>query len=159
MEKVEIDIKAINPNKSKKYSPNLYRWLTKRDKEHRTWTSRVFADADGYLWIGMIDNNFLCGCRLMQVLCSGRQIDSMAYSLNQIGPLTEVVDFWPRYLADGRCAIDQKHREVFRNDGSRWQVDGDVRKCQWCGKVEQKKETYTVTHEYERWVDTEEAGR
>lgn len=147
-----MEIKNIAPAKGEKYSPNLYKWLTQRDKKHRAETSKVFRAPNGGLWIGMIDENiFLIGCRLMAVLCAGTKAESMAYPLKQIGPLEEVEDFWERYLAVGRCAIDQKHEMSFVGDETRWLVDGDKRECLWCGSAKQRRETYHVPQQ--RWVE------
>lgn len=153
METVELDVKAIHPGKGAKYSPNLYKWLTARDRKHRAWTSRVFRDRDDVLWIGALDDGaYLIGCRLMQVLCNGTKAESMAYMLKQLGPLQEVADFWERYVSDGRCAIDAKHQMHFVGDDTRWSVTGDKRECLWCGKANQRRERYTQTTERERWV-------
>lgn len=139
---VTIDVAAIHPKRGAKYSPNLYRWLTQRTRKHRTWTSSVFRDATGDLWIGTLDEStFLIGCRLMRVLCNGGRVESMAYPLKQIGPLEELPDFWERYTADGRCAIDPGHKMHFIGGDSRWRVTGDARECLWCGKAPHSRET------------------
>src|SRR5690606_18060887 len=136
-----------------KYSPNLYKWLSRRELNRRVWTSSVFRDRDGKLWIGMLDDGlYLLGCRLMYVLCNGVKAESMAYPLKQIGPLDEVTDFWPRYAADGRCAIDPDHQVHFVGSDTRWRVTGDERECLWCGKARQRREIYTRTTQHERWV-------
>jgi hypothetical protein len=151
MERI-MGTKDIAPAKGGKYSPNLYKWLTQRDKKHRAETSKVFSAPDGGLWIGMLDDDiFLIGCRLMTVLCSGTKAKSMAYPLKQIGPLEEVPDFWARYLEVGRCAIDQEHTMFFVGDETRWLVDGEKRECMWCGKAKQRRETYQVPRT--RWIE------
>jgi hypothetical protein len=94
----------VDPRNGAKYSPNLHRWLTMRNKKHHAWTSRVYRDEAGTLWIGMLDLGDLIGARLMNVLCYGRKAESCCW-VNLRG-LVEVADFWPRYVADGRCAID-----------------------------------------------------
>lgn len=149
-----LAVADIHPRRGAKYSPNLHKWLTQRDRKHRAWTSSVFRDRDGALWIGMLDDDglFLIGCRLIQVLCNGGKAESMAYSLKQLGPLEEVSDFWARYGADGRCAIDSDHKMHFVGDDTRWRVSGDERECMWCGNVRQRRERYTRTTEHERWV-------
>lgn len=153
MATIELDVKAIHPSNGAKYSPNLHKWLTQRERKHRAWTSSVFRDRDGVLWIGMLDEGaFLIGCRLMQVLCNGAKAESMAYPLKQLGTLEEVPDFWTRYAADGRCAIDTGHQMYFVGDDTRWHVVGDERKCLWCEKAHQRRERYTRTTEHERWV-------
>lgn len=148
-----LNTQAIHPRRGAKFSPNLYRWLTNRDKKHRTWTSRVFRDRDGVMWIGMLDEGlYLLGCRLMQVLCEGSKAKSMAWSLANLGPLEEIQDFWERYTADGRCAIDTEHQMHFVGDDTRWHATEGTRECRWCGKARQQRERYTRTTERERWV-------
>lgn len=143
--------KDIAPARGAKYSPNLYKWLTKRDKKHRIETSTVFRAPDGSLWIGMIDENiFLIGSRLMAVLCHGAKAETMAYPLNKIGPLEEMTDFWDRYMAVGRCAIDPKHERYFVGQETRWLVEGETRRCLWCGNARQRQETYHIPRK--RWV-------
>lgn len=130
------DVAAIHPSKGAKYSPNLHSWLTKRGKNHRTWTSRVFSDKDGTLWIGMLDLGDLVGARLMQVLCNGAKTETACWV--NLGPLREVPDFWERYTAAGRCAIDTAHSMYFVGDDTRWRTAGDHRECLWCGSHSQK---------------------
>jgi len=137
-----LDIAAIHPSKGAKYSPNLYSWLTKRGKNHRAWTSLVFADNDGTLWIGMLDLGDLVGARLMQVLCNGDKAET-SYWVN-LAPLREIPDFWERYIAVGRCAIDPEHKMYFVGDDARWRTNGEHRECLWCGRHSQK---------LRRWVD------
>ena len=148
-----LDLSAIHPRNGEKYSPNLHKWLSRRERNQRVWTSSVFRDRDGALWVGMMDDGlYLLGCRLMCVLCNGLKAESMAYPLKQIGPLDEVTDFWPRYAADGRCAIDPDHQVHFVGSDTRWRVTGDERECLWCGKARQRREIYTRTTQHERWV-------
>lgn len=135
-EAIMLDVKKIHPSRGAKYSPNLYKWLTKRGKKYRRWTSGLYLDPKGSLWIGFMDEGlFLLGCRLIEVLCNGSKAQSMAYPLSQIGPLEELTDFWERHQADGRCAIDSQHTMTFRNDKMRWHMAGGERECLWCGKV------------------------
>ena len=42
MQENGLDLCAIDPRHSEKYSPNLYQWLTKRDDKMRAWASRVY---------------------------------------------------------------------------------------------------------------------
>lgn len=154
METTLPDVSAIKPILGAKYSPNLYKWLTKRDKKHRAWTSSVFRDSKGVLWIGRIDEGvYLIGCRLMRVLCLGGRAESMAYPLSKMGQLEEVADFWESYVADGRCAIDPEHHVGFVAGETRWRTEGDRRECLWCGKVRQNREIYTETVECSRWIN------
>lgn len=126
-----LDVAAIHPRNGAKYSPNLHAWLTLRSKKHRAETSRVFADKDGTLWIGFLDDGYLIGSRLMSVLCEGKKAESFAFGY--LGKLDEVPDFWARYTAVGRCAIDPAHKMYFVGDDTRWRTAGDKRECLWCG--------------------------
>ena len=144
-----LDVAAIHPRNGAKYSPNLHAWLTKRDKKHRTWTSRVFSDADGTLWIGMLDLGDLVGARLMQVLCNGAKTETAC--LVNLGPLRELEGFWERYAAIGRCAIDPEHKAYFVGDDTRWRMDGDQRECLWCGNHAQKLKRWVEPVERSGW--------
>jgi hypothetical protein len=144
-----LDVRAVDPRNGAKYSPNLHRWLTMRSKKHHAWTSRVYRNESGMLWIGMMDLGDLIGARLMNVLCYGTKAESFCY-VGMRG-LVEVADFWPRYVADGRCAIDTAHREYFIGDDTRWTQDGDTRACLWCGKTRQVLERWTESVERQEW--------
>lgn len=145
-----LDVRKINPNNGDKYSPNLYRWLIKRDKKHRAWSSRVYRSSDDVLWIGgFFDGDFI-GARLNEVLCNGAKQDSACWvTLNN---LVEVDDFWQRYTIDGRCAIDTDHDILFVGDGSRWKTEGDNRSCTWCGKASQVMKRWTEAVERSKWI-------
>lgn len=144
-----LDVAAIHPQRGAKYSPNLHRWLTMRSKKHRAWSSRVYRDADGTLWIGMLDGGDLIGVRLMNVLCYGTKAEHACWT--RLQGLDEVADFWPRYARDGRCAIDADHRQHFVGDDTRWSVSGETRACLWCGNAQQVLRRWTETVERERW--------
>ena len=144
-----LDVKAIHPSNGAKYSPNLHKWLTSRLSKHRAWTSRVYRAADGSLWIGMLDLGDLVGARLNSVLCNGSKENSACW-VNLRG-LVEVADFWPRYVENGRCAIDTEHERYFIGDDTRWTVDGDTRACLWCGNAKQVMERWTETVERNEW--------
>ena len=144
-----LDVGAVDPRNGAKYSPNLHRWLTMRNKKHHAWTSRVYRDHGGMLWIGMLDLGDLIGARLMNVLCYGTKAESFCY-VGMRG-LVEVTDFWPRYVADGRCAIDTEHRKSFVGDDTRWTQDGDTRACLWCGKARQVLTRWTGSVDRQEW--------
>ena len=144
-----LDVSAIHPRNGAKYSPNLHKWLTNRMSNHRAWTSRVYRDENGTLWIGMLDLGDMIGAKLYGVLCNGSQEKSFCF-VNLRG-LVEVSDFWPRYVAEGRCAIDTAHDHHFVGDDTRWTQDGDTRACLWCGKVQQVMARWTETVERQEW--------
>jgi hypothetical protein len=146
-----LDVSAVNPSKGAKYSPNLYKWLTMRSRKHHAWTSRVYRDGDGVLFIGMMDDGDLIGALLMNVLCYGTKAESWCFT--KTADIVEVADFWPRYTAQGRCAIDAAHKMHFIGDDTRWTQDGDTRACLWCGKAQQVLTRWTEAVERKEWRD------
>ncbi|TAL65849.1 MAG: hypothetical protein EPN79_11920 [Burkholderiaceae bacterium] len=150
-EKNGLDVKLIAPKFGAKFSPNLYRWLKKKGREHRAWTSRLFRDTNGELWIGTYspEQRELIGARLIAVLCNGTEEDSAAW---QRVDAVEVEGFWERYVAKGRCAIDDGHTMNFKGDDARWSVKGDTRSCLWCGKANQVMKRWTETVQRAQWV-------
>jgi hypothetical protein len=151
LQRTGLDVAAIHPGNGSKYSPNLYKWLTMRSKKHHAWTSLVYRDADGMLYIGMMDDGDLIGARLMNVLCYGAKAESWCYTKTL--DMVEVADFWPRYMRDGRCAIDTEHKRYFVGDDTRWTQDGDTRACLWCGKAQQVMVRWTESVERHEWRD------
>ena len=144
-----LDVQAVHPKNGAKYSPNLHRWLTSTKRTHRAWTSRVYRDVEGTLWIGRIDDGDLIGARLYGVLCNGAKEESSCWV--SLRGLVEVADFWPRYLAEGRCAIDPEHARYFVGDDTRWTQEGDTRACLWCGKARQVLARWTEAVERQEW--------
>lgn len=151
LQRTGLDVAAIHPGKGAKYSPNLHKWLTMRSKRHHAWTSLVYRDVDGMLYIGMMDDGDLIGARLMNVLCYGTKAESWCYTKTL--DMVEVADFWPRYMRDGRCAIDTEHKRHFVGDDTRWTQDGDTRACLWCGKAQQVMVRWTESVERHEWRD------
>lgn len=141
----------IAPEKHPKYSPNLYKWLTKRGRKYRAKTSRVYADEEGALFIGMIDQGLLIGQRLNIVLSYGSRAESVCFVGRMV--LTQVDGFWQEYMADGRCAIDREHKASFIGGDTRWLADGDSRSCQWCGKHHQVLRRWTEQVQRSAWVN------
>ncbi len=144
-----LDVAAVHPRNGSRYSPNLFSWLTMRSRKHHAWTSRVYRDKDGTLWIGMLDQGDLFGARLMNVLCNGSKAEGGCW-INLRG-LVEVADFWPRYMRDGRCAIDTEHAQYFIGDDTRWAVNGDTRTCLWCGEARQVFARWTDVVAHQEW--------
>ncbi|WP_204247702.1 hypothetical protein [Acidovorax carolinensis] len=146
-----LHIERIAPKLGAKFSPNLYRWLKSKDHGHRAWTSRLFLDSAGNLWIGMYDPPLreLIGSRLLGVLCNGVQEQAGAW---QCIDAVEIEGFWDRYMADGRCAIDVLHTMKFKGDDSRWRVQDDRRSCLWCGRAQQVMKRWTETVQRAEWT-------
>lgn len=145
-----LDVAAIHPRHGSKYSPNLYKWLTMRSRKHHAWTSRVFRDKEGVLWIGFLDDGYFIGTQLMEVLCSGTKAESAAWC--NLGRMTEIEEFWERYTEVGRCAIDPAHTMFFIGDETRWLATGDHRECQWCGAHTQALRRWMEPVERSAWV-------
>lgn len=145
-----LDLSAIDPRNGAKYSPNLYGFLSSRKNRIIAKCARVYADTEGVLWVGYQDDDYLIGARLMHVLCEGSRARVFAYA--HIGALSELEDFWMRYVADGRCAIDPDHKTYFIGDETRWSGGGTERCCIWCGKARQRLERWVERVERERWV-------
>lgn len=156
-----LDVAAIHPSNGAKYSQNLHAWLTLRGKKHRAETSRVFSTKDGTLYIGFLDDGYLIGSRLLAVLCNGK--NAAPWAFGHLKELTEVPDFWARYTAVGRCAIDPEHKMHFVGDDTRWRTDGDQRECLWCGAHAQKLRWWVEPVERSAWepvtANTEVTGR
>jgi len=144
------DLAAIHPRNGAKYSPNLHRFLSMRRSEMYRRHGKVYKDPDGVLWLGVFDEPYLLGARLMTVLCNGAKAKVFAH--HAPAGLVEVPDFWQTYMEVGRCAIDPAHEMFFAGDESRWSVDGDTRMCLWCGSCRQHREQYVVKLSRERWV-------
>lgn len=143
-----LNLADIHPRKGAKFSPNLHKFLSSRYNANMRKYAHVYRDADGTLWIGFPDDYFLIGRRLASVLCSA---EGQIFAHSNLGPLTEVTDFWANYVRVGRCAIDSEHQHSFINDETRWEVHGDSRSCLWCGKVHQKLERIPKTVIHEVW--------
>jgi hypothetical protein len=154
MEPNHLDTGRIHPRYGARYSPNLHRFMSARSRRVTSGYAHVYRDREGTLWLGYLDDGFMNGTRLMSVLCEGGRAQTMAYG--GLGPLTLVHDFWTRYLAIGRCAIDPDHRIGFIGDQTRWQTDGDVRSCLWCGQATQKLDRWVERVQRERWCNIEE---
>lgn len=147
-----LDLSAIHPKKGAKYSPNLYQHLTTKRSKAFSRYAHVYKDKDNTLWLGYLDEGLLIGARLAQVLRYGAKAERFAYT--NLGPLNEVPDFWQKYVAHGRCAIDTAHTMYFIGDDARWSVTGNARTCLWCGQVHQTLHEVTETRQVTRqeWV-------
>jgi len=144
-----------HPAKGSKYSPNLHKWLsawTRRYSKTAEAIPRVFQDADGGFWIGMLheSDNSLIGCRIMGVLCNGAREATANYIRER--NLVELPTFWQDYVRDGRCAIDTDHKNHFIGDTDRWVTTFDVRACRWCGHHVQVKLVWAETVSKSEWV-------
>ena len=146
----------INPNDIKPkvtgkadFSWQLYRWIKKYPESYH-----VYSDNDPSfpcLYIGMIANedpDYCYGRAIRQLCVCGEKIKAYAYggSAYNVCEWSEVTEqFWSEYMKKGICAI---HGDLVH----KWNVSGNTRTCQYCGKVEYKK---TVMIPKEVWEDAE----
>ena len=154
---LEFNVEDFNPKNHPKYSPNLYKWI----KSQKLRYPRIYKDKEGRFWIGLIDKEFpgdLLGCRLAGVLCNGKK-ERMGWLLGFANQITECTNFWSEYRQDGRCAIDRDHAMAFVGDETRWQQDGDFRRCQWCGQATQRLHRWTETVAREEWRNAREEAQ
>lgn len=161
----ELDLSLIRPSRGDKFSPNLYAWLNAPRRRHRSPRTRVYRDTEGTLWIGMFFRGDLVGSKLYGVLCNGSAEPTACWSTLR-GPV-EITDFWERYAAIGRCAIDTKHTQNFIGDDKRWSATQDgqghhgeqrQRTCLWCGRFSQTLVRWTETVERQEWLQTPPAA-
>jgi hypothetical protein len=138
----------LRPNQAS-FSPNLYYWMAKhahffRAPEGGTLTqvwrlTRQFGDdARGTLYLGYQDSpnpNWFIGQRLIRVLCNGAKAGAYCFALPSAA-VEPVPEFWTRYLAVGRCAIDEAHNMSFIGDDHRYSSVGMKRNCNWCGQAQ-----------------------
>ncbi len=146
-----LSLDDIHPRLGSKFSPNLHEYL-KNESSFMQRCARVFKQDDGTLWLGFMDDTgSLIGQRMSHVLCYGKKAQTFSYM--RLEGLVEVADFWARYRQQGRCAIDEQHKQYFVGDESRWNVsaDGLTRECLWCGKVRQRLVRQEITTTVERW--------
>lgn len=144
-----LDLTSISPARGAKFSPNLYRFLLRARSQAIRQYGRVYRDESGTLWLGYFFDGDLIGARLMNVLCEGAK--TTTFSFSKLGPLIEVEDFWSRYQAIGRCAIDPEHAITFIDDKTRWEEDGEQRECLWCSNARQHRVIRTRQVSYDSW--------
>lgn len=145
----------IAPWVSNKYSHNLHAWINRHlSKSHE---HIVVSNANGFglRLIGKKDDEgWFYGTTLNSVLCNGASPNTWAFAPSDYLVRRGIdQEFWHRYIATGRCAIDTYHDRSFIGDEDRYRLHngGLVRVCQWCGNVQVKLSwNETVTHS--EWV-------
>lgn len=146
-------LQATNPALGAQFSPNLHAWLQKWGRKHnRTGViPNVYRSNDGDLWIGQLfeGDGSIIGCRLISVLCNGKREETANHI--SVRGLVLQADFWDRYMAVGRCAIDEDHSVGFVDDSTRWTQQGDSRRCLWCGHHTQKLHRWTQSVDRSEW--------
>lgn len=93
-----------------------------------------------YIGLGNMDDGWLHGSRLSEIICNGTAATSFAYPPRMN---FQIIDhWWGLYLAKGKCAIDPEHSLYY--DRERWEEQGNSRLCLWCGEFRQEKQTHLV---------------
>lgn len=146
---IEVNLEAIHPSRGEKFSPNLHQYL-KRLRPNILPFQQVYHAADGTLYLGWMDDHYLNGCKLISALCNGGKTETWAFPIAH--ELTLIPDFWDRYTAIGRCAIDEDHKMYFIGDNNRWKEVGEERCCTWCNDAKQRKVVETEVVKKECWV-------
>ena len=97
--------KLVNFRKDGKFSPNLYKFLTYKNK-HLT---NIFQDPKTrYYYIGLRDENgIFIGSMLMKVFCVGNAAETFSMATSLTKTWNEVTDwFWRKYLEVGKRIYD-----------------------------------------------------
>lgn len=145
-------------SKGDRYSENLYKWLRKHKALPLFVAYSPISHIDGgdlgpfnpgktcaanlYVGYGQIDDGFLFGSRLSEILCEGAKTSTWAH-----GPARkfQVLPNWlEEYAKAGKCFIDPEHR--LYADRERWQEseNGQRRTCAWCGQHKQYLQTKVI---------------
>lgn len=126
---------------------------------HAKLFSAKEVGGDSRLFIGTIDDGYLNGAKLNEVLARGSSAKTWAFPLSSFdGDVVELAHFWEDYLKHGRCAIDVEHSTYFVSSDDRYEHshDGDERICNWCGLVQSRKIRQTIkVVEHETWHSKE----
>lgn len=173
-----LNLAAIKPDASGKYSPLLYKWLTHKSRkpwhfqnvfqchdriegggvytEH--WRSREliighgeFREDGTILGIGgRTVGDIICGVR-------GSLTEGFYYG-PAFGLRDITAEFWATYQRIGRCAWDHSHTLHMIGDESRWHyiAGGRQRECQWCGRVFEAITTMVPVIEFKERTDWSE---
>lgn len=166
-----FNLKLIKPNKkdeSDKYSNNLYKVLSRLDKEkllhqtkihwlhHSRWDGEYLPFDPKNLNIGQLivspygDHNV--GYFMDSILYKGTRAERFAlpYKKEEMTDITQW--FIDTYTKIGRCVFDYNHTGRFYGDGNRYKnIDGDHKECNWCGRLLKKrveKEVKVIHHTY-----------
>lgn len=143
-----------------RYSENLWKWARKY-RDRRLFVA--FSEKDGHtfdetktlasrLYIGFhrLDDGWLHGSRLSEILCQGSKAESWAYQPGML--FKEIPNWWDKYMEHGKCFIDPEH--CLYLDAARWLVQGNVRTCLWCGNFQQREHVEMVAQRDWRPIQT-----
>lgn len=127
-----------------RFSENLWKWVRKyrdrplfvafSEKDGRTYDEAKTLASRLYIGFHRLDDGWLHGSRLIEILCNGAAAESWAYQPAM--QFREIPGWWDKYIEHGKCFIDPEHYLYL--DNARWIVEGDVRTCIWCGKYQQR---------------------
>lgn len=162
-----MDLKILKPeNKSisGKYSWNLYKFLETNQglkvywckinsfsRDRYDFEQRKETNAMQHFFLGKKINNSYVGRYLGSILTKNNK-DLYAYSWLNDNDLEDVTDlFFDTYEKIGRCIFDINHNLLLAHEDSRYNINGDTRKCNWCD-AEFKKEIKEVVTKQEVWV-------
>jgi len=144
-------IAPTSTSQADRFSLNLWRWVRKACRGNSKGQLHLFVaiatkDAGSfdptrtqasslYIGLGNLDEGWLHGSRLSEILCTGVKASGYAYPPRMKFEI--IADWWERYIVGGKCFIDPAHTLYF--DRERWQesADGKERTCLWCGKHKQ----------------------
>ena len=151
-------------DRADRYSLNLWRWLRKHRKhplfvaistrERGPYDPKRTQPGDIYIGLGDLDQGWLHGARLSEILCSGTKASEWAFPPAYKFEL--IPYWWQGYIAGGKCFIDPEHLLYF--DKERWDEapDGKERACIWCCNHQQYLHTTMIPRT--AWSNTAPEG-
>lgn len=153
-------LNTIHPDRSRAFSPALYTWMRRylpeisgmaRAHARGPFNSTISlysvvsparvvqidlaANLWDYLLIGVVVSDSFIGTAVDQILVRGNNARPDLVR-NCSKALQQVQNFWPNYLAVGRCALDPAH--VDEQVGDRYVAGTGMRACLWCGQTQVK---------------------
>lgn len=114
-------------------SQNLAKFARKRDymKNH----NRILQSDSGVLYIGINDDGWLTGARLIDVACG--RFQTWAFADKETANAKDVTEwFIEEYKAKGMCAYTDMRHEWDLTEPDSTLEDGTTRSCIHCHKVE-----------------------
>lgn len=132
-------------SRGERYSKNLMDWVQKHKKHNlvvaystkgnEAYNPEKTQASNIYIGIHDLDEGWLSGARLSEILCNGNKSDEFAHPPKH--NFQVIPDWWKGYISNGKCHIDPEH--ALYADGERWQIsdDGKTRKCVWCNNHDQ----------------------
>lgn len=131
-----LDLDLIRPELGAKYSPNLYAWLIalRRQTGPMITILHAWEDRAGEIQLAIATPSgkpVPAMVSLRGILANGSS-EPTVRSTSRARSAKLITDFWPRYVRDGRCAIDPTHASAPEASGQ-WTHQGGERVCLWCG--------------------------